>query len=112
MSARIAPDPISAAISTAPDFRSRTMTGDSQLLAAGHHSGNLGTDEPAAPENRAADILPPLPPPPDPPGTAYVVAVLSGALSPRPTSMQEVLLRTGKDWSPPDSPYRLADKTI
>jgi hypothetical protein len=58
-----------------------------------------------------ADILPPLPAPPDPPGTAYVAAVLSGALAPKPTSAQEVYLRVG-EWAPPDSPFRLTDKTI
>jgi hypothetical protein len=40
------------------------------------------------------------------------MAVLSGALAPRPTSMQEVFLRTGTGWVPPDSDYRLADKKI
>jgi hypothetical protein len=64
------------------------------------------------PENRAADILPPIPSPPDPPGTAYVAALLSGALSPRPASIEEVVLRSGKRWTPPDSLFRLADKTI
>lgn len=115
MSARIAPAPISATISTTLGFQSRTSSGDAAQPAAGHRSGNLDgapyQSGPAAPEARAADILPPLPPPPDPPGTAYVAAVLSGALSPKPASAQEVFLRVG-EWTPPDSPLRLADKTV
>jgi hypothetical protein len=111
MSARIAPDPISAAISTAPDFRSRTTSGDS-LLPEPSSRGAIVDSDSGPSEHRAADILPPLPPPPDPPGTAYVAALLSGALSPRPSSIEEVMLRSGKNWTPPDSQYRLADKTI
>ena len=114
MSARIAPDPISATISTSLGFQPRTSSGDAGQPAAGHRSGNFSApyqSGPSAPEARAADILPPLPPPPDPPGTAYVAAVLSGALSPKPTSAREIFLRVG-EWTPPDSPLRLADKTI
>lgn len=68
-----------------------------------------GDEASAALRQSLAKILPPLPPPPDPPGTAYVAAVLSGALSPRPTSPQEMLRRVG-EWQPPTSDLHLADK--
>lgn len=50
-------------------------------------------------------------PPAEPSGAAYVRAVLSGALSPRPTTAQELFARVGTGWVPPESEYRLADKT-
>jgi len=54
----------------------------------------------------------PAPPMPlEQPGTDYVRAVISGALSPRPKSAQELFMRTGSGWIPPESEYRLADKT-
>ena len=53
----------------------------------------------------------PAPMPLEQPGTDYVRAVLSGALSPRPTTAQELFMRTGTGWVPPESEYRLADKT-
>ena len=53
---------------------------------------------------------PPLPPA-EQPGADYVRAVLSGALAPRPKSAQELFMRTGTTWTPPESEYRLADKT-
>jgi len=52
-----------------------------------------------------------LPPPSEPSGAAYVRAVISGALSPRPTTAQELFARVGTGWVPPESEYRLADKT-
>lgn len=58
------------------------------------------TPEPVTPE-----------PPSEPSGAAYVRAVISGALSPRPTTAQELFARVGTGWVPPESEYRLADKT-
>lgn len=49
--------------------------------------------------------------PPEPLGATYVRAVISGALSPRPTSAQELFSRVGTGWVPPESEFRLADKT-
>ena len=64
-----------------------------------------GTIESETPEPVA------LPPPAEPSGAAYVRAVISGALSPRPTTAQELFARVGTGWVPPESEYRLADKT-
>lgn len=106
----IAPEPISAAIPSGTERQSRMAAGGQpQPVTAQSAPGN---DEvfPSLRDVLAA-ILPPLPPPPDPPGTAYVAAVLSGALSPKPTSAQEIFLRVG-EWTPPDSSLHLADKTV
>ena len=66
-----------------------------------------GTVEASAPAREEA----PPPMPVEQPGTDYVRAVISGALSPRPKSAQELFMRTGSGWIPPESEYRLADKT-
>ncbi|HHY51092.1 MAG TPA: hypothetical protein GYA10_15275 [Alphaproteobacteria bacterium] len=63
-------------------------------------------------EARFADVLPPMPPPPDPPGTMFAAAVIAGALSPKPETPEEIFLRLGSAWTPPDSELRLADRTI
>lgn len=73
---------------------------------SGEVSGAVeGTVESQSPEPA------PVEPPKEQPGAAYVRAVISGALSPSPTSAQELFARTGTSWVPPESEYRLADKT-
>ncbi len=67
-----------------------------------------GTVEATSP---AREEAPPLSVPVEQPGADYVRAVISGALSPRPTTAQELFARTGTGWMPPESEYRLADKT-
>lgn len=111
MSARIAPEPISPTIAT-PDLRPRTTPGEAQgVSSVGGASG--GGEEPRPAGTRFADVLPPLPPPPDPPGTIFAAALVSGALSPRPVTPQELILRLGSaDWTPPESELRLADRKI
>ena len=77
---------------------------------SGAVSGTVeGTVEAEFP-NREASPTPP-PPPAEQPGADYVRAVLSGALAPRPKTAQELFMRTGTTWMPPESEYRLADKT-
>ena len=51
-------------------------------------------------------------PPAEPSGASYVRAVISGALSPRPTTAAELFMRVGTGWVPPESEFRLTDKTI
>jgi hypothetical protein len=115
MSARIAPEPIGAVNTAIAEHRPRFVPAAPPLTPAAQSSTtNTGA---AAADDTAAAAPAPLaeaPPPPEPtvPGTAYVMAVISGALSPRATTMQEVFLRTGTDWVPPESEYRLADKKI
>ena len=108
MSARIAPEPISPA-AAAPDARPRATRGEPHAVAG---LASAKPQEELEPGKRFADVLPPLPPPPDPPGTMFAAALVSGALSPRPQTHQELLLRLGSAWSPPDSPLRLADRKI
>ena len=106
MSARIAPEPISAAVTTGTEYRSRSTLGETSAISGSSDSRN----DPTPYEPRFADILPPMPPPPDPPGTMFAAAVMAGALSPRPQSAEEVFLRLGSAWSPPESDYRLTDR--
>lgn len=76
---------------------------------SGEVSGAVEGKVEAAFPNR--EETPPPPIPAEQPGANYVRAVLSGALSPRPTSAQDLFARTGTSWMPPESEYRLADKT-
>ena len=105
----IAPKRINLAVPLGTERQPRTATGAPPQQPPSEPAAT-GDSYPSLKES-LADILPPLPPPPDPPGTANVAAVLSGALSPKPTSAQDVYLRLG-EWAPPDSPFRLTDKTI
>jgi len=73
---------------------------------SGAFDGTLEAEFPA----REASPTPPAPPA-EQPGADYVRAVLSGALAPRPKSAQELFMRTGTTWTPPESEYRLADIT-
>jgi hypothetical protein len=41
----------------------------------------------------------------------FAAAVVAGALSPKPQTAEEIFLRLGKDWSPPESGLHLADRT-
>lgn len=70
--------------------------------------------EPETAEPTPEPPAPALPPeePPLPPGAMFAAAVIAGQLSPKPESMEEVFLRVGTSWTPPDSEYRLADKLI
>lgn len=103
----IAPEPVSAANVAGAERKPRVAAVAASDSATADASGQSS----GAQRGQLADVLPPLPPPPDPPGTAYVAAVLSGALSPKPVTPQQVYQRTG-EWTPPDSPLHLADKTI
>ena len=105
----IAPEPVSAAIASGAERQPRT---NAAAVPPSMPADSASTSDATASRRQAiADMLPPLPAPPDPPGTAYVAAVLSGALSPKPTTPHEIYLRTG-EWTPPESPLRLADKII
>lgn len=53
-----------------------------------------------------------LPLPPVSAGTAYVRALLAGALTLEPAPSRGVLLRSATAWTPPHSDLRLTDKTI
>ena len=123
MSARIAPEAIAAVVPVAeyrlpavPVREVEAIGGTEVQLrknpyveaakVSGEVSGAVeGTVESQSPEPA------PVEPPKEQPGAAYVRAVISGALSPRPTTAQELFARTGTGWVPPESEYRLADKT-
>lgn len=69
----------------------------------------------AAPEADAPETpAPPAVPAeePLPRGAMFAAAIIAGQLSPKPESMEEVALRAGIGWTPPDSDFRLTDLTI
>ena len=105
MSARIAPEPVSAAPTAVTEYRPRSLVGDQ--VAPVESSGSPARE----PGERFADVLPQLPLPPDPPGIMFAAAVVAGALSPKPQTADEIFLRLGKDWAAPPSSLHLADRT-
>jgi hypothetical protein len=114
MSARIALEPVNTAIATAAEYRPRTSVAD-QLIGplaspANANGSTVANEDP--PGTRFHDVLPPLPAPPDPPGTMFAAAVMAGALSPKPETPEEIFLRLGGAWSPPDSELHLKDRKI
>lgn len=113
MSARIAPEPVSAGSSVVGDYRSRTATGDSRhwdptVTQSGSKQQVMVLEKTSA----AADILPPLPKPPAPPGAAFAVALLSGQLLPRPTTEREIRMRLGSADLPAQGSLALHDKRV
>jgi hypothetical protein len=123
MSARIAPEAIATVVPVAeyrlpavPVRKVEPLAGAEVQIrknpymeaakVSGAVSGEFdGTVEASSPEPVVVE------PPAEPSGAAYVRAVISGALSPRPTTAQELFTRVGTGWVPPESEYRLADKT-
>jgi hypothetical protein len=112
MSARIAPEPVSTAMTTVADYRSRAFVAEPPASPAASGSATDAGTQRSATGARSNDALPPLPAPPDPPGTMFAAAVMAGALSPKPETPQEIFLRIGRDWSPPDSDLHLADRLV
>lgn len=103
MVARIAPSPISTNVTI----------GDASPHALTPHQQRQ--DKQAPPVFPAEQVAQgdgegrPVAPPPPRPGDAFAAAIISGQLSPRPTTPQELQRRLGA-WTPPNSPLRLIDR--
>jgi hypothetical protein len=113
MSARIAPEPVSAGSHVVGDYRPRTTKGDSPTAdttttASGSRQHSMQLQKTSS----AADILPPLPTPPKPPGSAFAVALMTGQLQPRPTSVREMQMRLGSAELPAQGSLALHDKRV
>lgn len=106
MSARIAPEPIQANVA---GLGARPSLFDSMTKAAPQPETAKAT--PAA-ESTAPSGLAPLPAPPAPPGSVFAVALLSGQLSPKPTSEREILQRLGSAKLPAQGSLALRDLVI
>jgi hypothetical protein len=124
MSARIAPEAVAAVLPVA-DYRlpevpvreveatlgigvqPRNPYAEAARVTAELNGAVEGTVEAAHPHR---EPVAPAPLPLEQPGADYVRAVLSGELSPRPTSAQELFARVGTGWVPPESEYRLTEK--
>ncbi|MBK8083822.1 MAG: hypothetical protein IPK28_08290 [Devosia sp.] len=109
MSARIAPEPISAAVGSAVNYRSRPATSDS---APQQQSDHTATNAAAPPAQHALPIKEAPPPPPPPPGAAFAVALISGQLPPRPTSEREIVMRLGSADLPSQGSLALHDRLV
>ena len=106
MSARIAPEPIQANVAGTgyrPSlFDSMTKTPQQPAQA----------ETRSKTESSAPTGLAPLPAPPAPPGSVFAVALLSGQLSPKPTSEREILQRLGSAKLPAQGSLALRDIVV
>ena len=109
MSARIAPEPISAAVGSAVNYRSRPASSDSAPQQQPDHTA---TNAAAAPPAQHALPIKEAPPPPPPPGAAFAVALISGQLPPRPTSEREIMMRLGSADLPSQGSLALHDRLV
>jgi hypothetical protein len=111
MSARIAPEPISTGLGAIGDYRSRTLLGDSRR-SVDQQDAPPPQPQPQPATTSAAEHLPPIPAPPPPPGSAFAAALLSGQLSPKPTSEREIILRLGSAELPAQGSLALHDRLV
>jgi len=127
MSARIAPDTIGLVAAMAVDYRPPAPAGSGREVSPSVSAAGIATqgrsdgaarperldqapDAASAASGAATPKAPPPPPPSEQPGADYVRAVISGELAPRPTKAQELFVRVGTSWTPPESEYRLTEK--
>ena len=106
MSARIAPEPIQANVA---GLGARPSLFDSMTKASTQPEPAKPT---AAAESTASSGLAPLPAPPAPPGSVFAVALLSGQLSPKPTSEREIIQRLGSAKLPAQGSLALRDLVV
>lgn len=96
MSARIAPDPVGPVYGATADFNSRSLRAEVQATERPAVSNiQASSDASATTSAPAIETLPEMPPPAPPPGAAFATALISGQLSPKPTTEQEIQLRLG-----------------
>lgn len=111
MVARIAPDPIVVSTQSLTDFRSRQVTGERSLLQdstpTAPRNADTGSRFPEPQAEPSEPVTPPLPP-----GAMFAAAVIAGALSPRPMTLEEVYARIGSAWIPPESELQLRDLAV
>lgn len=106
MSARIALGAITSSGPTQSDHHRPEAPPAGQRQTGGRQDRpESGARDQAGPSDQ-----PPLPPVPA--GTAYVQALLAGALTLEPRPSRSVPLRATSAWTPPHSDFRLTDKTI
>ena len=100
-------DPIDTAMTTIAGHRPRTRPG-----ARGPETESPPADDaPAKPPALQVPLAPLTPPPlPDAAGTAFAVALAAGDLPSPKRSPEEVALRRGQSWSPPEPGLRLTDR--
>lgn len=106
MSARIAPEPIQANVA---GLGARPFLFDPTTKTPAQPEQVRPT--PAA-DSSAPSGLAPLPAPPPPPGSIFAAALLSGQLSPKPTTEREILLRLGSAKLPAQGSLALRDIVV
>ena len=106
MSARIAPEPIQANVA-GTGYRPTLF--DSMTKSPPQPTP---PDTTSKAESSAPTGLAPLPAPLAPPGSVFAVALLSGQLSPKPTSEREIMQRLGSAKLPAQGSLALRDLVV
>ncbi len=106
MVARIASDPILVSTQSLTDLRSRQVTGERTLVQdstpAAPKNADTGERFPDPEQQQAQPERHEPAPPLLPPGAMFAAAVIAGRLSPRPQTLEEVYVRIGSSWIPPN----------
>jgi len=109
MSARIAPEPIQASVAS---LGTRPSLFDSLAKSPAPAETTNQAEPQARPKPAQKQGLDPLPAPPPPPGSVFAVALLSGQLSPKPTSEREIMQRLGSAKLPAQGSLALRDRVV
>lgn len=116
MSARIAPEPIAMGTAVIGDYRPRANASARPVAVDRTPPQDIErkplADDASAAETRLASTDAVAPEPALPPGAMFAAAVVAGALPPVPETPQQLLLRIGQSWLPPESELRLRDRSI
>ena len=109
MSARIAPEPIQANLA---GLGARPTLFDSRPKTPDPAETSAPTEQKSRPSAAQQQGLDPLPAPPPPPGSVFAAALLSGQLSPKPTSEREIMQRLGSAKLPAQGSLALRDLVV
>lgn len=109
VSARIAPDAMVTALSSASEYRAKLSVGDVRVDAQKPAEAS-STESHANTREDNSPVLPPLPEQPQPPGAAFAVALISGQLPPRPRTEAELQMRLGSADLPTQGTHAVHDR--
>lgn len=114
MISAVTPEPAVSGTHNATDYRYRFALGERTVLPdsapAAPNSSSASNDGQFADRKRQS---PPQPEPPRAaPSTMFAAAVIAGALSPTPKTMDELMLRIGTSPIPEESEARLKDLLV
>jgi hypothetical protein len=114
MSTVVSPLPSGGGVAAVAEHRAHRDTDEHHTPDRRHHDEGDRADPGSGPatSRRGEAPAPAADDPAMPAETLFAAALLGGELLKRPPSTEEMRLRTGQGWAPPDSPLQLKDKLI